>query len=157
MHRMRPRDDDEEDCNSQDVVSDEELEISTTTLIDALTTRIGGKEAEGPANAIAGPTHFQNSTAAIERNQDIWSSTLENKEAQIPSCVEPQAIDALMMVAKLSQRKEKEQQYSNTSREEERNPMLQKCKTATTTSVEQWPAKKRTERNSGNRLMLNPE
>ena len=79
MHRMRPRDDDEEDCNSQDVVSDEELEISTATLIDALTTRIGGKEAEGQGNATAGPTHFQNSTTAIAQNQTIWSSTREKK------------------------------------------------------------------------------
>ena len=42
---MRPRDDDsDDDGNSQDTVSDEDLEISRATLHDALLTRIGGRE-----------------------------------------------------------------------------------------------------------------
>ena len=79
---MRPRDDDEsDDGNSQDIASDEELEISRSELMDALITRIGGKgNEESDANENEGVTHFQNSTAAIALNQTfgepIWRTSL---------------------------------------------------------------------------------
>ena len=73
---MRPRDDDESnDGNSQDIASDEELEISRHELADALTTRIGGKESARDGED-EDATHFQNSTAAIKLNQSIWDTSL---------------------------------------------------------------------------------
>ena len=79
VHRMRPRDDDESnDGNSQDIASDEELEISRHELIAALATRIGGKDnARDDEDELGGPTHFQNSTAAIALNQSIWNVVRE--------------------------------------------------------------------------------
>ena len=44
MHRVRPQDEASEDGNSDDIVSDEELQVSSDQLIDALATRIGGRE-----------------------------------------------------------------------------------------------------------------
>ena len=104
VHRMRPRDDDSDEGNSQDIVSDEELEISRASLKDALTTRVGGKDSEGATTNDAGPTHFENSVAAIEKNQEIWGSTVGNVDAQIPSFVEPKALDDIMAAAKKSQK-----------------------------------------------------
>ena len=54
VHRVRPEDEASEDGNSDDIVSDEELQVSTDQLIDALTTRIGGKNrTENSADAAA--------------------------------------------------------------------------------------------------------
>ena len=89
VHRMRPRDDDsEDDGNSQDIVSDQELEISRSTLHDALATRVGGRETSRGVDNAEGLTHFENSTSAMELNQSIWESHLDNKNAQIPTFVE---------------------------------------------------------------------
>ena len=91
---MRPRNDDESnDGNSQDIASDEELEISWHELIVALATRIGGKDnARDDEDELGGPTHFQNSTAAIALNQSIWKTSLEKECATEPRFVEPEAL-----------------------------------------------------------------
>ena len=45
VHRCRPQDDEDSDvCNSEDIISDEELHLSDNLLEEALTTRIGGRE-----------------------------------------------------------------------------------------------------------------
>ena len=44
VHRVRPMDDDESDGNSDDIVSDEELQVSAASLKEALSARIGGKD-----------------------------------------------------------------------------------------------------------------
>ena len=106
VHRMRPRDDDDEDdCNSQDVVSDEELEISKASLADALATRIGGKEGQDTDTTDKGPSHFQNSAAAVELNQNRWNSVLDNQDAQIPTFLEPKELDEVLAAAKQSQKR----------------------------------------------------
>ena len=46
VNRMRPRDDDSDAGNSEDIVDDEELEISRSSLTEALVTKIGGKDSE---------------------------------------------------------------------------------------------------------------
>ena len=40
---MRPRDDEDNDARSDDLVSDEELEVSRNILKEALQTRVGGQ------------------------------------------------------------------------------------------------------------------
>ena len=100
VHRMRPRDDDSDDGNSLDIASDEELEVSRTSLAEALGTRVGGKENDGVDATDAGPTHFQNSSSAIELNQDIWNSVIENEAAKIPAFMEPQALSDILAAAK---------------------------------------------------------
>ena len=100
VHRMRPRDEDEADCNRDDVVSDEELEVSRIALVDALATRIGGKE--GPDREVleGGPTHFENSTAVVQLNQDIWGYSLENDNAKVPTFTGPNALEQILAAAK---------------------------------------------------------
>ena len=48
VHRVRPQDDgSDEEANSDDLISDEELQVSNASLADALSTRIGGREQKG--------------------------------------------------------------------------------------------------------------
>ena len=44
VHRVRPQDHSSDEENSDDLLSDEELEISTEMLSEALATRIGGRK-----------------------------------------------------------------------------------------------------------------
>ena len=156
VHRMRPRDDDSDDGNSQDIVSDEELEISRSSLKDALTTRVGGKDKEGTATEDAGPSHFENSVAAIEKNQEIWGSTFINEDAQIPSFVEPQALNDILKAAKKSQKRE-HMHKEGTPTEAESNPTLRQLVGATAHRVQLWLNKKKRERNNEGKLVVNAE
>ena len=105
---MRPRDDDDSnDGNSQDIASDAELEISRHELADALATRVGGRDnARGDAGEGDGPTHFQNSTAAIVLNQSIWQTALDRETATVPRFVEPEALWKVFAAARASQKRE---------------------------------------------------
>jgi len=132
---MRPRDDDSDGGNSQDIVSDEELEISRASLEDALATRVGGKETDGKEDD-AGPTHFQNSTSAIAMNQSIWEAQLENDGAQVPSFIEPQALQEVLKAAKTSQKRE--HVYKDAAEDKETNPTLRQLLSATAHDVEMW-------------------
>lgn len=75
MTRARPRDNDDVG-NSDDMVSDEELFVSSDRLAEALHTAVGGKQGlpEDPSQSCtgAGPSHFANSTDAITRAHDMW-------------------------------------------------------------------------------------
>ena len=53
VHRVRPQDEASEDGNSDDIVSDEELQVSSEQLIDALATRIGGPGRPKPLPELA--------------------------------------------------------------------------------------------------------
>ena len=87
MHRVRPEDEASDDGNSDDIVSDEELQVSSDQLIDALTTRIGGKtRTEDSADAEArqgGATHYENSRSAMNLAQDVWhtDTSMEGRKA----------------------------------------------------------------------------
>ena len=74
VHRVRPQDDDaSEDGNSDDIVSDEELQVSSEQLLDALATRIGGRERKQAADeqeaCAGGASHYQNSCTAMDLDE----------------------------------------------------------------------------------------
>ena len=143
VHRMRPRDDDEsDDGNSQDIASDEELEISRSELMDALTTRIGGKgNEECDADAGGGLTHFQNSMAAIALNQNIWRTNLENKSAKVHAVVEPEALQKILDAAKASQKRE--HVYDGLGKDvNQSDATLRQLVSATDRDVQAWLKKK---------------
>ena len=76
VHRVRPRNDDEDDANSDDVVSDEDLELTAEDLEEALTSRIGGREktkGEATDEAEDEGTHRANSAAGMAL-KDSWRS-----------------------------------------------------------------------------------
>ena len=157
VHRMRPRDDDDSnDGNSQDIASDEELEISRHELADALTTRIGGKDnARDDADQTGGPTHFQNSTAAIALNQSIWQTSLDKECATVPRFVEPETLQVVLDAARASQKRE--HMYTGALDRETSNPTLAELVSASAKDVKVWLDKKRTEVNEEGRLVLNTE
>ena len=69
------------DCNSDDMLSDEELVVSTGDLRNALTTAVGGRRKEEDAetrmadlDAEAGIPQYLNSEAAMERVYAIWAA-----------------------------------------------------------------------------------
>ena len=75
VHRMRPHDE-ESDCgNSDDIIEDEELQLSSATLEEALGTRVGGKAQSASVDeqekAEGGASHFQNSSAAMDLGQEV--------------------------------------------------------------------------------------
>ena len=156
IHRMRPRDDDlDDDGNSQDIVSDEELEISRATLHDALITRIGGREHAATDEKSEGASHFQNSTAAIELNQSFWDSSLDNKDALIPSFVQPSALKDILAAAKTSQRRE--HQYGAASNADSLDPALRQLAPVCPSDVDNWLKLKKKQRDANGRLVLNAE
>ena len=89
VHRVRPRDDDEDDANSDDVVSDEELELTAADLEEALTSRIGGREkakGDAPDEEEDEGTHRANSAAGMALADKIWAQ----RSAAVPAeAVEP--------------------------------------------------------------------
>ena len=137
VHRVRPRDDDEDDGNSDDIISDEELELSHEHLKDALTTRIGGRETNRADACLQ--SHFLNSESAMELGADIWtgcdtSSPSSSKEPKFRLPAED--LDQILSAARSSQRKEKS--FSSRTSNEERDPALSQLTCAKPIDVERW-------------------
>ena len=141
---MRPRDDDDSnDGNNQDIASDAELEISRHELADALATCVGGRDsARGEADEGDGPTHFQNSTAAIVLNQSIWQSALDRETATVPRFVEPEALQKVLAAARASQKRE--HMYTELPDAKKGSPSLAELVSATAQDVQIWLDKKKT-------------
>ena len=57
VHRVRPTDDDEDEANSDHLVSDVELEVSHANLENALETRIGGHQGAEDEDSPQSRTH----------------------------------------------------------------------------------------------------
>ena len=73
--RARPPDDDDQSQNSEDLVEDEPIVLSTNDLRDVLTTRIGGgrgRQGEHDDETAAG--HYENSKSAIEKIDQVWGA-----------------------------------------------------------------------------------
>ena len=67
-YRIRPQADGEAGENSDDVFSDEELQVSRAQLDTALETRVGGRQRSVRDSA----GHHANSSAAIALGHQIW-------------------------------------------------------------------------------------
>ena len=152
VNRMRSRDkDDDADCRSDDLISDEELELSMEELAEALETRIGGKQ-PGQKNDIDDNedpeelTHFENSRSAIDLAQAVWAAELtgEDKEAhrfpKLPKCTE-----TVFKAARDSQRMDP---WSCKFEAETRKPSLGVRVLAKTAEADAWLAKVKQEVNA---------
>jgi len=114
VYRVRPQDEDAEDCNSDDIISDEELELSSHNLAEALTTKIGGRDPDGMVSgedALESGTHHANSEAAMQLGAEVWAggsgSSDPHTSCSMPSFTAPAAVTAALKDATASQKGEK--------------------------------------------------
>ena len=108
VHRARPQDKDDSSCeNSDDIASDEELALSNESLQSALKTRIWGREDRG--NSGDTTSHRDNSTAAMQLGEDVWSTTEgATTDAQPqPDAAAPEELNEIFKAARASQQREK--------------------------------------------------
>ncbi len=144
VYRVRPTDDDEDEAHSDDLASDEELEVSHASLTDALETRVGGHQRFGDDDAGHEPgqscTHQENLKSGMERARAIWAADLD--DASATSLSEPKfvAVDGLddgLRAAKASQRKEKSL-TATLSAQGKAQPGVLKLTSATASDVDAW-------------------
>ena len=94
VYRVRPTEDDEDEAHSDDLASDEELEVSHASLADALDSRIGGHRRVGDEDEHVDPaqacTHQENSKSGMERARAIWAANLDDASAK--SMTEPKFV-----------------------------------------------------------------
>ena len=137
VHRVRPNNDDSEVGNSDDVISDEELQISSERLAEALATRIGGREHRADADTEeAGDGHYQNSLTAITLAQDVWKFDGPNDKAAAPHFSVPKAIKEILDGAVASQRQGRG--MTAMLKNAPRNAAVQQLTAATVADVEKW-------------------
>ena len=112
VNRMRSRDrDDDVDCRSDDIISDEELELSKEELTEALETRIGGKQPGQKTRDIDNHmepeelSHFENSSSAIGLAQAVWGAELTGGDQKAPRFPKlPKCLTTVFKAARDSQR-----------------------------------------------------
>ncbi len=158
VHRVRPRDPEEDDRSDEDV-SDEELEVSHACLAEALNIRIAGKEsgdAEGSGDEAVGDSHKQSSTINISIAQQAWSSVGDGLfgAARGPQVATTTSLDKVVAAAKASRRKEK----SLTGRVRDasaRDGIVKALTAATPDQVEAWLRCRRAARSPRGKLLLN--
>ena len=137
VHRVRPDNDDAEVGNSDDVISDEELQISSDKLAEALATRIGGRERRADADTEEpGDGHYQNSLTAITLAQDVWKSDAPSDEAAMPQFSVPKAIKEILDGAAASQRQGRG--MAAMLKNAHRNAAVHQQTAATVADVEKW-------------------
>ena len=159
VHRVRPRDDESDDGISDDIVSDEDLQVSSACLAEALRTRIGGREESNQAEAsrVDGQSHHKNSEAAIERGEHIWGSSSGSSRSgpnrSVPAFVTAGSIEDILKEATASQRRETS--MHSRGQEEERLASLQTSTSATANDVAKWLANLKTRKDSKGRLVTN--
>ena len=110
VHRIRP-DDGGSDCgNSDDIIDDEELRVSSVSLPDALATRVGGRDLGADAGeqeaSEGGTSHFRNSLAGMSLAQDVWERGETSSAAHVPVFDTPESLQAIFSGASASQRQE---------------------------------------------------
>ena len=156
VHRVRPRDDESDENNSDDLVSDEELQVSTASLAEALNTRIGGKQ-RGTEVAEGSVTHFQNSEATMSLGQHIWGggsgSPTTSDARNAPSFVTPTDIEKVFKEANASQRRETS--LVSHLKNAERAAALSTLTSATVEDVELWLQQLRARRDEHNKPVVN--
>ena len=156
VHRVRPRDNESDECNSDDLVSDEELQVSNASLSQALNTRIGGKQCGQDFNE-GSMSHFQNSEAAISLGQHIWGSSSGSSASasarNVPSFVAPTELEKVFKEATASQKRENS--LRSHMQNAERSASLQTLTSATAEDVEAWLQQLRERKDKNNKHVVN--
>jgi hypothetical protein len=112
VNRLRPVNAEHDEANSDDLLSDEDVQLSTEDLAHVLQTRIGGREAkEGPTGKrgtddddTEANTHHENSSTAMDLAQDIWGLAEGKKDRKNPTFRHiPRNLDEVFRAAARSQ------------------------------------------------------
>ena len=156
---MRPVDDDASGAdNSDDLLSDEELALSSDSLLDALRTRIGGvasKDTNASDNQYKVTDHHANSSAAVQLGQEAWANDENIAQRNQPEFTAPTAMSDILKAARTSQKQDLTADV--TLRSTEREAGVRSIPTATVAQVQEWLEKLKTRRNEKGKLVANAE
>ena len=156
---MRPADDDASGAdNSDDILSGEDVILSSDTLLDALRTRIGGvahKEAANSDDKYKVTDHHANSSAAVRLSQEAWGETSTPKRPNQPEFSAPAALSEALKAARSPQKQENATEP--VSRQTERQPGVSATRAATSEDVRVWLSGLKTRRNKTGRLAANAQ
>lgn len=167
VHRVRPGGDDSDSACSDDMVSDEELEVTHASIEAALATRVGGHGRGDDEEGKAG-SHRENSSTGMSLAQSVWtpdkhaSSDFGRARKKQPSGLglAESELSAVLDEAKKSQRREKSLTAS-VKDAEERGVSLRCLTSATADDVQRWLDELKVRRNKEGRLkgrlVCNPE
>ena len=159
VHRIRPVDDDASGAdNSDDMLSDEELTLSSESLLDALRTRIGGSAKKDAANnddAYNVNDHHANSSAAVQLGQEAWGTATSIANPNLPEFSAPTDIKEILKAARASQKQDLPTGVVTSGAD--RQPAVRTIETATVEKVREWLAEVRNRRNSDGKLVANAE
>ena len=140
---MRPRDDEDNDARSDDLVSDEELEVSRNILKEALQTRVGGQRAtqkEREEEGIKDSEVIHATNDGMELAGAVWGESLrEQSNVLLTEELYGGEVEKILKEAKASQRKEASL-AARMAEAEERDGEVKLYKGATTRDVETWPS-----------------
>jgi hypothetical protein len=112
VNRLRPANAEHDEANSDDLLSDEDVQLSTEDLAHVLQTRKGGRETKEGATGKRGTddddaeanTHHENSSTAMDLAQDIWGLADGKKDRKNPTFKDiPRNLDEVFRAAARSQ------------------------------------------------------
>ena len=161
VHRLRPVDG-EDEPHSDDLGNDvdEELEVSHEQLIEALGTRIGGRDPKNGADhndSTEDAGHRANSAAGIKDAQTIWKVAAANGEASVAGLENTLPSDELGKVLKAARASQsRETTFKNALADaQERGGGVEAVNDATRARILAWREEARTRVNKDNRRVLN--
>ena len=163
--RCRPKDDDVDDARSDDMVSDEELEVKHEDLVEMLQTRIGGHEkdvgiddTEGQDDE-RGKSHHANSSEGCALASATWTAAAESSASL--SCDEGMrwargVVERAKASANKSRRCEETLQRRLVTAES-RDGQCEKLSSLEPSAIDDWLEKIKRERTDDGRLLLNAQ
>ena len=168
VHRVRPRGDDEDSACSDDMVSDEELEVTHGSIEAALKTKLGGREREGDDDDGAVGSHQENSASGMDLAKALWmpesceGPDIDTAHKTNASCLGLSEAEMKAVLGESRKSQKQEKSLSGTVREaEEREASLRSLTSATADDVQQWldtlKERRNTEGRLKGRLVCNPE
>ena len=157
VHRVRPEEDPDSDVpNSDDMLSDEELELDHDSLPEALETKVGGRKKgdadEGAAEGGEGVSHYQNSKAAIDLASEVWQGS-SSLPLEPPSFVAPEDVGEAIAAARKSQKQAKP--MSKLLGAADREASLRSLTSASCEDVDKWLADLKVRVNAEGRRVCN--
>ena len=157
VHRVRREEDPDSDVpNSDDMLSDEELELDHDSLPEALETKAGGRKKgdadEGAAEGGEGVSHYQNSKAAIDLASEVWQGS-SSLPLEPHSFVAPEDVGEAIAAARKSQKQAKP--MSKLLGAADREASLRSLTSASCEDVDKWLADLKVRVNAEGRRVCN--
>ena len=147
--RARPQEEEHGGENSDDLKSDEELELRTGDLALALETRIGGrKRREGPEGLAAAPAEDQEAREAFDTAEAIWAKreAAEGATELAGISMEDERLKTISESARASQKRETTERPKSSG--EAADASMRRGKTYTAGEVRGWMAEVRARRDA---------